>query len=391
VNQDHERLIIDDPDKPITKPVSVGYKTGEDAPLRRNGVKMPKRDVARHAATGTKLEERRPGKISGWRPQRQLDKRFSISQARLDLATKSGELLGHSVWRRRDVLAISTLVMAAAPDGSKDIIPQWHISFANTEVEGKRCSDIECKQALACFGIAGAEEDNHEPGVARHFWMPVDPKRRVDCECKETEKTITEPDGHRWSTPTDDTKCHGCDYEALILRETGVRKPCPIHGKRADDRADAVAYAMQGAWGEAPIVAIAPIHEMQGGVWPDPRDPETRFFERQLATICTRHDSLTGRVCELPAGHPGECIYKEEMLAIAQAEMTARTAEVMEQINRVLEEEPAPGAITFKLLGDPMTGTCSRCGVDLAELARQGETGHVCDEAARARLAMLEP
>lgn len=25
---------------------------------------------------------------------------------------------------------------------------------------------------------------NHEPGNAKHFWCPVDPSRRVDCECK---------------------------------------------------------------------------------------------------------------------------------------------------------------------------------------------------------------
>lgn len=59
--------------------------------------------------------------------------------------------------------------------------------------------------------------------------MPVDPARRVDCECKVTEQVVTDPDGYKWSTPTDETACHGCDYERLMRSEFGIDKPCPIH------------------------------------------------------------------------------------------------------------------------------------------------------------------
>ncbi len=76
--------------------------------------------------------------------------------------------------------------------------------------------------------MVGAEEDNHHPGNARHFWRPLDPSHRVDCECKEDEVLVTDADGYRWTNPQDGEPCRGCDFESL----TG--KPCPLHTMRSD-------------------------------------------------------------------------------------------------------------------------------------------------------------
>lgn len=80
------------------------------------------------------------------------------------------------------------------------------------------------RRALRAFGMVAAEQDNHHPGNACHFWMPLDPSKRVDCECKNDEVVVTDKDGYQWTNPHDAAECRGCDFARL---PTG--KPCPIH------------------------------------------------------------------------------------------------------------------------------------------------------------------
>lgn len=175
---------------------------------------------SKHYSDGS---EKLPSKLAGWRRSNRLDP----GQMELHSA------ISISAWQRRGVFLISSLELAEAPDGRKDVIPQWHVSMSKPGLG--RCSDVECQQALACFGLTGAEEDNHHPGVARHFWMPVDPKRRVDCECKSDETVHTDVDGYKWSQPVD--ACAGCDYEKMMAPQ-GLVAPCPIHkpGEKTDVR-----------------------------------------------------------------------------------------------------------------------------------------------------------
>lgn len=121
---------------------------------------------------------------------------------------------------------LSTLDDMEAPDGSREVIPQWHVSVSR---RGKRPDDADVARALRAFQMENAEEDNHHPGVARHFFMPVDPSRRVTCECKTEETVVTEPDGYRWSN--DLKACRGCDFAAL----TGRR--CALHLRREQETA----------------------------------------------------------------------------------------------------------------------------------------------------------
>jgi hypothetical protein len=125
-----------------------------------------------------------------------------------------------SVWRGRGMMLISALEQAEYPTGG-GTGPQWHVSVSMRS--GRRCSDADVAKALDAFGLVGAEEDNHHPGVARHFWMPLDPARRVDCECKDEEITIADPDGYRWTTPWSARDCRGCELQTLTGR------PCPLH------------------------------------------------------------------------------------------------------------------------------------------------------------------
>jgi hypothetical protein len=214
--------------------------------------------------------ELRPSKISGWK----------LMTRGWDPTAITPPPESMSAWMRRGVFMISTLELAHAPDGSEEVIPQWHVSMSKRNdgetVASKRPTAEECRQALACIGMVGAEEDNHHPGVARHFWMPVDPARRVSCECKVTEQVIVEPDGYKWSTPKDDTgECHGCEFEKLMTTQNVVA-PCPIHK----------AKTVQAAHGTVSVFAEEDIRrmivdkqpegtvEVMPGVYVRPKDPE---------------------------------------------------------------------------------------------------------------------
>jgi hypothetical protein len=108
-----------------------------------------------------------------------------------------------STWVRPGFRIISGLELAEAPHGKDRSIPQWHMSIARISSARTRARDHDVQRFLVAFAMQGAEEDNHEPGLARHFWMPVDPTERVDCECKADEVTTIEPDGHRWQAPAE--------------------------------------------------------------------------------------------------------------------------------------------------------------------------------------------
>lgn len=128
-----------------------------------------------------------------------------------------------SVWVNGDLRVISAIEDAEYQDG-QGTGPQWHLSVSVNGLR-RRARKHEVKQLLRDFGMEGAEEDNHHPGVARHFWVPLDPEHRVECQCKIDEETIVEPDRYAWTNPRHATeaKCRGCEFFHL----TGRR--CPIH------------------------------------------------------------------------------------------------------------------------------------------------------------------
>lgn len=134
---------------------------------------------------------------------------------------------GVSAWQYGPTCVLSALVDAELPDKS-GTGPTWHISVSRM---GKRPKDHDLRRALRAFQMQEAEEDNHHPGNARHFFLSVDPAHRTDCECKETEDRLTEPDGYRWQNPKPGHgECRGCE----LAQVTG--RPCPIHGAEPEVR-----------------------------------------------------------------------------------------------------------------------------------------------------------
>ncbi len=65
---------------------------------------------------------------------------------------------------------------------------EWIVSFSKN---GRRITDLELVKPLKDFEMELFEEDNHESGIARKFWLAIDHKYRKPCPCKD-EKIITE-------------------------------------------------------------------------------------------------------------------------------------------------------------------------------------------------------
>lgn len=125
-----------------------------------------------------------------------------------------------SLWTDGKLSVMSCVEIADLPGKATGTGPQWHLSVSRF---GKRPSARETARTLAIFGLRGTEEDNHHPGGARHFWLPCDKSLRGECECKESEETIVEPDGYVWQNPKPGEPCRGCEFQALM------GKPCPLH------------------------------------------------------------------------------------------------------------------------------------------------------------------
>lgn len=129
---------------------------------------------------------------------------------------------------------LSSLVIAELPRGGA-VGPQWHVSVVDRSAEiPARPTAAQLRLARCAFDVLTAEEDNHHPGAARQFWVPVDPRERRDCECKTTEVQVVEADGYRWSNDPD--TCRGCELERG-MRLVGETRPCPIHACTTGDTA----------------------------------------------------------------------------------------------------------------------------------------------------------
>lgn len=167
------------------------------------------------------------------RPGQELKLTVMRDRAARGSSARSPDLsvLDERVYERggpRKLLVISSLTYAKAPRGP-DVILQWHVSVSRSIRSGPTApTDEDLLLVRRAFGMVDAEEDNHHPGNARHLWLPVNPARRVGCECKDDEIQVTEPSGYVWSQAVASTVhprwCRACEIAVL------TRRPCPLHG-----------------------------------------------------------------------------------------------------------------------------------------------------------------
>ena len=110
-----------------------------------------------------------------------------------------GRLCGPSavVWIGHGLQLIDTYIDA---EYRGEVVPHRHLSVA-VAGHARRATDLEMARVRIDFGLEDAEEDNHQPGVARNLFRPLHlPGGTVGiCDCKSDETVVIEPDGFRWS------------------------------------------------------------------------------------------------------------------------------------------------------------------------------------------------
>ena len=102
----------------------------------------------------------------------------------------------YTAWQNGHISALSSVAYI-----SDEHLPphwEWLISFSN--MGRQRLSNKDIAPALKAFGAEDFEEDNHEPGIARKYWLAVDEKYRKPCPCKD-ETVITEGE-YKYSVAT---------------------------------------------------------------------------------------------------------------------------------------------------------------------------------------------
>lgn len=102
-----------------------------------------------------------------------------------------------SAWSNGPFIVVSSLITTRHHGGN--VGPEWLISISRRKRRSKRCKNREVRRLLRDFAMWPCEEDNHELGIARKFWLPVDPSERGVCECKTDEEQVVESDGYTWS------------------------------------------------------------------------------------------------------------------------------------------------------------------------------------------------
>ena len=86
-----------------------------------------------------------------------------------------------TIWRKGHLVCLSSIVWIEG----EHLPPHWEwlISFS---YEGRSVlNDEQIKKCLSDFEASEFEEDNHERGNARKFWLAVDQKYRKPCPCKD--------------------------------------------------------------------------------------------------------------------------------------------------------------------------------------------------------------
>lgn len=95
----------------------------------------------------------------------------------LRLQPPSGVVLVFS--HRSGARVLSAVELVLAEDGTTT--REWHVSVS---FNGGIADNLVTAMVLRDFGMDGAFEDNHQPGVVRNFWLAVDPAdRKPQCSC----------------------------------------------------------------------------------------------------------------------------------------------------------------------------------------------------------------
>ena len=98
-------------------------------------------------------------------------------------------------WQHRSGICAISSTIWVNDEHEPELHWEWLVSFS---VMGQsRVSDKRLKWVLKAWGMEEFEEDNHELGIARKFWLAIEPRFRKPCPCKD-EIILTDGE-YRWS------------------------------------------------------------------------------------------------------------------------------------------------------------------------------------------------
>lgn len=88
-----------------------------------------------------------------------------------------------TAWQHKinDICALSSIIYVK----EEHLPPHWEWLISFSIMGKKRVPKEMIEWCLRQFDAAEFEQDNHEPGIARKFFMAVDPEFRVPCPCKD--------------------------------------------------------------------------------------------------------------------------------------------------------------------------------------------------------------
>lgn len=92
----------------------------------------------------------------------------------------------------------ATEIAEQNPPGSGLAAPHYHVSATWRAGLPRTCTDEEMERVREAFGLAGAEEDNHGQGIARHLWILCGREKEPTCACKQDEQRTVEGDRVRY-------------------------------------------------------------------------------------------------------------------------------------------------------------------------------------------------
>lgn len=93
----------------------------------------------------------------------------------------------YTVWRKGQFYCLSSVVFIS----DEHLPPHWEWLISFSWGGRKELNNAQIKECLTDFEALNFEEDNHERGNARKFWLAIDQKYRKPCPCKD-EIIITE-------------------------------------------------------------------------------------------------------------------------------------------------------------------------------------------------------
>jgi hypothetical protein len=114
---------------------------------------------------------------------------------------------GAEWWARGSLFVCSDRIFTTPNSlpGCPDPLDTWLLT-ASRQYRGSimLATDADIARVRHDFGCLDAEEDNHEAnGMVRKLFLVVDPRFRMECECKEDETVHRRRDGYVYSQPKD--------------------------------------------------------------------------------------------------------------------------------------------------------------------------------------------